>query len=309
MLFRDYVLALQEIISGSQVKIVSDLFKAAGAIEEPSESAVKSWLKTAGSSGYRNCPKSKYFPKDTIDETHFTDFLRKSVNTSWKEVQVAFCKITEENVVAVNTDDEDTFYKSLVNQFQKILKLPLSYPSLPEAQSATSAHPVPDMGHADKQQRKTVESERMSDVFYQNFKDITAMTQFIECNPAKFLSVDRIRDAFTFLGRINAIREAGNAPDKDTDIYQSIVKFSDKLLEYLKFLEDNSCASESDIPGMFYSMDFQPNHKNSKFVKAEKKYRGKLKSLYLKIITKIETQFAERNDALCAENRKIWHKG
>lgn len=126
MTFRFYINAINNIIKTSPPQIVKALFKEAGFNEVIPMETVKSWLKQGN--GHRNCRIHDYFPEDKLDETHFIKYLQKRVNTSWKELQEIFRPINNDGIIDVDTDNEDVFYWSLMNQFQKIHNLPLSEP-------------------------------------------------------------------------------------------------------------------------------------------------------------------------------------
>lgn len=128
MTFRDYigVIAGTKIFIGGQEQFVIDLFKNAGAIIAVEGDTAKSWLKPEDSKGYRNCRIRNYFPKDTVDETGFINFLSNRANTSWPKLQKEFHSISNDCIVNLDTDDSEIFYWSLLNQFQKIHRLPLS---------------------------------------------------------------------------------------------------------------------------------------------------------------------------------------
>lgn len=127
MTFRAYINAIHSITKLSQSKIVMNLFKEADAKNDVPMETAKSWLKPDGK-GHRNCRIHDYFPDDRLNETRFIKFFQSRVNTSWKELQESFRPINDDGIIDVDTDKPDVFYWSLLNQFQKIHKLPLSEP-------------------------------------------------------------------------------------------------------------------------------------------------------------------------------------
>lgn len=241
--FRDYVVALQKFIRTSQPDIVLKLFDAAGSIETPNEDTAKSWLKPKTSNGYRKCKTKTYFPSDEMHDDDFIKFIKKWVNTSWKELQMAFRQLNCDKIVDVATDDENRFYRSLLNQFQKILGLPLSdFPSDNLFDNVTSRD-ISEKNKSVEQPTKESQQSLSPESIYSNF--ISAVKGFpIE----KFLNNDQIAslpdyliwDAITFWGSINASREADNAPGGTTDGYQRIIEFIDALKIYLDFLKEKS---------------------------------------------------------------------
>lgn len=125
MTFREYIGAIRKIDrTHSQTRIVADLFKEIGAIKEPEEDTIKSWLKNG--SNRRNCRINDYFPNDQLEEDGFYRFFRRRVNKSWKKLQEAFSFKKDGDIIDLVTEKEDVFYNSLLRQFQMILGLPLS---------------------------------------------------------------------------------------------------------------------------------------------------------------------------------------
>ncbi len=124
MTLRDYIIAIEKtqlFISGRE-QIVVELFKAAGVRGIISKNTVKGWL-----TGYRTCRIKDYFPENTVDEAGFIEFISSRVNTSWPKLQKEFHSLSEEDcIVNLHTNDREIFYRSILNQFQKIHKLPLS---------------------------------------------------------------------------------------------------------------------------------------------------------------------------------------
>ena len=108
----------------SQHGVVIDLFKACGAQIEILTDTAKSWLKNGA--GHRNCKIEDYFPEKKLNETGFIGFFKNRGKSNWKELQASFAAINDDNVIDLNTNIENDFYWSLLNQFQKIHNLPLS---------------------------------------------------------------------------------------------------------------------------------------------------------------------------------------
>lgn len=128
MTLRDYIRAIAstKIFIGGQDQFLIDLFKNAGARIDVDRNTAKSWLKPEDSKGYRNCRIRDYFPEDMVDEPGFIKFISSRANTSWPKLQKAFHSISKDCIVNLNTDDPEIFYWSILNQFQKIHRLPLS---------------------------------------------------------------------------------------------------------------------------------------------------------------------------------------
>lgn len=124
MTLRDYIIAIEntQLFIGGREQIVIELFKAAGVLGKISKNTVKGWL-----TGYRTCRIKDYFPENTVAEAGFIEFIRSRANTSWPKLQKEFHPLSEEDcIVNLHTNDPEIFYWSILNQFQKIHKLPLS---------------------------------------------------------------------------------------------------------------------------------------------------------------------------------------
>lgn len=254
--FRDYVLTLQEIVGGSQSSVVRALFKNAGA-PKPNEETAKSWIKK-GSYGKRNCSVKTYFSDERVNETQFIEYMRGKVNTNWKNLQIKFRSMADDKddkIVDVDTDNEERFYWSLLNQFQKILGLPLS--AFPGNDPSAGALPP----------------ESMCNCFCNAVEDFP-IEIFLNSDQIDSLPDYRVWDASTFFGRMNAMRKKEDAPDRDTAAYQSIVKFLDALEDYLWFLRVNSIRPDA-FPDDFHLMG------NSVEVHTKgNQYRQKAKDLF-----------------------------
>lgn len=143
MILCDYIGAIKNVITThSQTKLVIDLFKSAGAVKDVEESTARSWLSPCGSKRYRKCKITKYFPKHELKGNYFIEFLRTRINTSWRELQKAFHSIKDDCIVDLETNNEELFYWSLLNQFEKIHGLPLS--KNPTADALTASLSAPD---------------------------------------------------------------------------------------------------------------------------------------------------------------------
>ena len=101
--------------------ILKEIFSASGAKEEVSESAASSWLQ-----GKRNCKSSYYFPDGQIDKDGLISYIKKNltIQHSWKNIQDAFYELSDSGYIDLDTDNENKFWHSLVNQFIVIFNLP-----------------------------------------------------------------------------------------------------------------------------------------------------------------------------------------
>lgn len=130
MTFHDYIRTITgtKIFKGSQANVIIELFEKAGAAFDVNEDTAKGWFKPKGSKGHRRGSRiRKYFPKETINEANFIEFIRSQANISWPKLQKAFHPLSEADcIVNLHTNDPELFYWSILNQFKKILKFPLT---------------------------------------------------------------------------------------------------------------------------------------------------------------------------------------
>jgi len=146
MMFGDYIRTLRKVITiDNQYQFVRDFFKNTGATNATNipDSTIKSWLSPHNSKRYRKCRIRYYFPdNEKLNGNGFMEFLSKRINTSWKELQEAFRSINNDGIVDLETNNQEVFYWSLLNQFQKIHELPLS--ENPTADALTASLSAPD---------------------------------------------------------------------------------------------------------------------------------------------------------------------
>ena len=114
----------------NKVKLVIALFSHADAAVYISESAAKSWLKKPGDTNGRSCRVATYFPENSVNEQKVIKYFKQHLKGTWKQLQNAFQKFEKENPsdldfrVDLRTENPEKFYWSLLNQFQRILRLP-----------------------------------------------------------------------------------------------------------------------------------------------------------------------------------------
>lgn len=124
----------------NKARFGTKLFQVAGSHVEVSEEAIKSYMY-----GRNECPVEKHFPDEAIDETEFIKYFRRKArgSDSLKGLQNAFRilktddSVDEDFCVDLETEDPDVFYWSLLNQFQRVLRLPES-----EREESNSTVPV-----------------------------------------------------------------------------------------------------------------------------------------------------------------------
>lgn len=129
MTFREYVETLYRtgLFGKNKISFASELFCEAVTVpsSDPSMETIKSWIYKEKQSG-----SQRYFQNGLMDELHFIDYFTKRTKDadSWKKIQNAFnqVKIDESFRIDLKTDDQDVFFWSLLNQFQRIFQLPES---------------------------------------------------------------------------------------------------------------------------------------------------------------------------------------
>jgi len=131
MTLKDFTGAMVEadLFVGSQASLLVALFKASGSLigENISEQTAKSWI-----SGTRQCKVKEHFPNESIHESEFIRYInRRTSGDGWKKLQEAFrARVALQSdgdcIINFNTEKQRVFYWSILNQFQKLLRLPLS---------------------------------------------------------------------------------------------------------------------------------------------------------------------------------------
>lgn len=220
MEFIDYIKPIQSYYNyKNQHDVVIDLFQACGTQREvPSETA-KSWLKKGA--GHRNCTIKDYFPEKKLNEAGFIGFFKNRGNSNWKELQTYFASINDDNVIDLNTNIENDFYWSLLNQFQKIHNLPLSEKPLVSGDAS------------------------ICNVMIEIFKDSVEyyrITDFISWNPALFeftkiiIEYDLHQLAADFVDDIedNILREF--CSHKNELVFIQISRFVHLIKKYLDYI-------------------------------------------------------------------------
>lgn len=120
MTFGEYIETIHstDLFVGGAAKIAADLFGAAGSMLAPINlNTAKSWLRN-----HRKCKIREHFPHDKVDEKGFIEFF-SGRESSWKELQAAFRSMSDLGIVKVDAESPAVFYRSLLNQFQKIFRL------------------------------------------------------------------------------------------------------------------------------------------------------------------------------------------
>lgn len=121
MKWKDFITPIQKsgITSDAAYKIVLDLFKQAGSINDISEAAAKSWL-----SGNRNCKASTHFPSGEVNTVCLFHYFRNRPDGKLQQLQQTFQagkELDADSPIDRETDNMDVFCWSLVNQFLDLI--------------------------------------------------------------------------------------------------------------------------------------------------------------------------------------------
>lgn len=147
-LLNSYVRKLREAgYETNRIRIVIDLFHAAGAKSEPAEGTISSWLK-----GRSKCRVTDYFDEGKISEAGkqgFINYFVSKKDPSWKKLQNKFASDENFKWVDCKAEDEMQFSQSLLNEFLRCLNIPVEILENPKVKKA-----------------KEPKKERMVDIFY-----------------------------------------------------------------------------------------------------------------------------------------------
>lgn len=278
MTFRDYIVAIAEFVNGAQYNIVMMLFKEAGAIKPVEEDTAKSWLRRDRIN--QQCRIRDYFPNDKLEEKYFIKFLKDRVNTSWKELQKLFHSINDDNIVDVDTSNQDEFYWSLLNQFQKIHGLPLS-----ESQTVPISATSNNNFHDNTPHKEMVRIFKEAAEYY-------SITSFINSEPSligfKLLPTDS--DLLSLATRfVEDIQDELITPFdtyKSEILYIKISQFTTLVAKYKEYLKRElphygfPHISRERLGNINPLLNALPPNPKSKFEIETEHYQAKLKSLY-----------------------------
>jgi len=123
MTLRDYIYAFHGagLFSGNKEEIGADLFKVAGSAIPVTTDTVNKWLGIRGArKNYRG-----HFPDSQINESDFIAYIERRTRHGFDMLQDEFRKL-DNHLVNCETNEAGIFYRSLLNQFLILLKLPLS---------------------------------------------------------------------------------------------------------------------------------------------------------------------------------------
>lgn len=207
--------------------------------------------------------------------------IKNTVGEEWLK------KISEEN------ENYKIFFESYVNGF-KYLKNTIQVCDIVADKNAKP--------EALKEDLPYTQPEPMLHVCHQCFEDFP-IKAFIDSNPAYPIKPYLFEYAAIVVGRIQKKHEEGDSPDRNSDIYQSIVKFADTSLEYIKFLKNSS-----DNPNILVEGYKSLNGNDNKFSEKANCYCQQLKSLYQIINAEIEKEEYEHHVQQQAAAKETWDK-
>lgn len=132
MTFREYIEVLYNthLFGKGKLSFAKRLFNSAiTAVDpekNPGDETIKSWMYKED----RGYNVDRYFPNRLVDESGFFAFFRNHTKApgSWKKIQDAFRQLKQDEYFCIDleTEDPDVFFWSLLNQFQRIFRLPES---------------------------------------------------------------------------------------------------------------------------------------------------------------------------------------
>lgn len=248
MTYREYITALVStgLFDKNKAHLGTDIFNTLNMTDpytKVSESAVKKWM-----DGSRSCNKRSYFPDGKVNTTGFINYLTGKTKDcdSWKRIQDAFISMDESIKKAVDfrvdlaTDDNDVFFWSLINQFQRIFGL---------TETPYNEHDLSVRNAIAVQRNLSIEDLRNEFIGYCRHYKIMGI---IKRNPPKLTIVDAMAMEDFVHGIDSVIRMCKKTDDK---LYSVICDFKDKieLISLEVYANINSRFNQGD-PNASYNM-------------------------------------------------------
>lgn len=285
-LLNSYVRKLREAgYETNRIRIVIDLFHAAGAKREPAEGTISSWLK-----GRSKCRVTDYFDEGKISEAGkqgFINYFVSKKDPSWKKLQNKFASDENFKWVDCKAEDEMQFSQSLLNEFLRCLNMPVEILENPKVKKA-----------------KEPKKERMVDIFYQCIHDYP-IENFIVSDPSGAIKAYLFEDTIRAAGSIKLNNQKASAIDQPSDIDQKIIEFSKLLVSYMKCLKCHSETKNLRFDG------YRPSpNMDSTAMEEIKRSRDELESLYTSLKEQVEQILDEEYEAkkreLKEKERQLW---
>ncbi len=192
-----------------------------------------------------------------------------------------------DEVMQLHTDDYEKFVKGML----KLVKTSHSKKSFSfqKAISVTSQK-------KEKQQGDETPPKELSLEFYLSCKNY-GLESFFKQNPFTSLRPYQIEDAINLIGHINNRHLRNDSPDKDSDIYNNIISFTNDLFEYIKMLR--RCSDNTKT----FPYEFIPIQSSEMSQKVESLCNS-LQSSYINITAIIEDRLNKLQEEQLAANKK-----
>ena len=230
--FGIFIKALHRQAGDRQDYFVAGLFDAIGAdkrIDISLENAVKNWV-AGNNQSYKKRFKGKEFKQEQYNA--FLKFLKEKINVRFKDVQSELKNYSAEYpYINFETDNQEVFFASVLNQFTEIVELPL-----PE--TANQFRRSEDC-HEKQEQTLLVEipSEQMRKEFEHLVEKYNIATYI--CNISKYLCEEEpfyVQDSFDFIDAIRTNILSQFLSHQKESIFTKIVAFNHTLKTYSSLL-------------------------------------------------------------------------
>lgn len=151
------------------------------------------------------------------------------------------------------------------------------------------------------QKKGNQQGGELSHEFYLSCKNY-GLENFLEQNPFTSLRPYQIEDAIDLIGHINALHSRKDSPDKDSDIYNNIIEFTNDLFEYIRMLR--RCSDNTKT----FPYEFTPVQ-GSEMSQEIKALRKNLQSSYASITATIEDRLNKLQEEQLAANKELLKQG
>lgn len=301
-----------ELQCGTQENITLALIKRAGYInkkdDDISESTLKKW-----NNGGRKFNAHNYFPcRECVKIQEVNNFFRRRPEDRLKKLQQIFFEIIDEySPIDCETQNMDIFCWSLVNQFLDLLgfeREDLSYLYNKESGNFEEEDNKVDVieNTSDETEGKSItrngeQPEHILAFFVRSIKEF-GIKEFLDVAPMESVRSFRIEDTINFIGRMKTVQD-GNTDmifAMDEAVYGSIIKFTEILLEYVKYLKNQMREEVFNNQPRYCVYD-----RSDEFKCKTDNYRQQL----IKLVGELDGEFkvfsADRLDRLRASQREM----
>lgn len=226
--FSVFIKALYNEAGGVQCGFIDDLFKTLDIDIEGIDGLIKNWM--AG----RNQSYKGYFKGKNFNQKHYDNFLRfldEKINKRFITIKSVLKTYSDEYLyIDFETDNQETFFESLLNQFKEIVGLPIDPNVVPFVRSKDT----------NNNQKKAPQNETPSEQMRKIFEQAVAhhsITGYM-CKVADYL-IDKpfySVDIFNFIGTIQTTILEKFVNNQDEEIFKKITEFKIALESYCAFL-------------------------------------------------------------------------